>query len=221
MFAFAIHERDTGRIVLARDRLGIKPLYLAGDAGSGCASPRRCPALLPAGDVDTSIDPVALHHYLSWHAVVPAPRTILSGVRKLPPATVRVIERRRHRAPSTATGRRATSASRARRLVGPDWEDAVRDALRTAVRRRMVADVPVGVLLSGGLDSSLVVGLLAEEGQPGLATFSIGFEAVGGREGDEFVYSDLVAEHFGTDHHRIRVGSDELAGVARRTRSPR
>ena len=93
-----------------------------------------------------------------------------------------------------------------------DWEDAIEDALRTAVRRRLVADIPVGVLLSGGLDSSLIVGLLAQEGQTGLATFSIGFESVGGQEGDEFAYSDVIAEHFGTDHHRIRVGSDELAG---------
>ena len=94
-----------------------------------------------------------------------------------------------------------------------DWEDAVEEALRVAVRRRLVADIPVGVLLSGGLDSSLIVGLLAQEGQTGLATYSIGFESVGGREGDEFAYSDVIAEHFGTDHHRIRVGSDELAGA--------
>ena len=76
-----------------------------------------------------------------------------------------------------------------------------------------MADTPVGVLLSGGLDSSLIVGLLAQEGQTGLATYSIGFESVAGREGDEFRYSDLIAERFGTDHHRIRVGSDELAGA--------
>ena len=69
------------------------------------------------------------------------------------------------------------------------------------------------MLLSGGLDSSLIVGLLAQEGQTGLATYSIGFESVGGQEGDEFAYSDVIAEHFGTDHHRIRVGSDELAGA--------
>ena len=69
------------------------------------------------------------------------------------------------------------------------------------------------MLLSGGLDSSLIVGLLAQEGQTGLATYSIGFESVGGQEGDEFAYSDVIAERFGTDHHRIRVGSDELAGA--------
>src|SRR5687768_1221152 len=212
MFAFVIHERDTGRVVMARDRLGIKPLYLA-------ETPKRLrfastlPALLRAGDLDTSIDPVALHHYLTWHAVVPAPRTLLHGVRKLPPATVRVIEAdgssTEHRYWQPRYERRPERAGWSAR----DWEDAVEEALRVAVRRRLVADIPVGVLLSGGLDSSLIVGLLAQEGQTGLATYSIGFEAAGGQEGDEFAYSDVIAEHFSTDHHRIRVSSDELAGA--------
>src|SRR4051812_37298459 len=212
MFAFAIHERDSGRLVLARDRLGIKPLYLAETPGRlGFAS--TLPALLKAGDVDTSIDPVALHHYLTWHAVVPAPRTILNGVRKLPPATVRVIEAdgssAEHRYWEPRYERRPEHANWSAR----DWEDAVEEALRVAVRRRLVADIPVGVLLSGGLDSSLIVGLLAQEGQQNLATYSIGFEAVGGRAGDEFAYSDVIAEHFSTDHHRIRVTSDELSAA--------
>src|SRR5215217_1589578 len=212
MFAFAIHERDTGRVVLARDRLGIKPLYLAETPGR-LRFASTLPALLRAGDVDTSIDPVALHHYLTWHAVVPAPRTLLNGVRKLPPATVRVVEpdgsSSEHRYWEPRYERRPEHATWSAR----DWEDAIEAALRTAVRRRLVADIPVGVLLSGGLDSSLIVGLLAQEGQTGLATYSIGFESVGGREGDEFAYSDVIAEHFATDHHRIRVGSDELAGA--------
>src|SRR5690606_2412585 len=88
-----------------------------------------------------------------------------------------------------------------------DWEDAILGALRTAVDRRMVADVPVGCLLSGGLDSSLVVGLLSEAGVSDLRTFSIGFESHGGLEGDEFRYSDVVAQRFGTRHHRIRIAS--------------
>jgi asparagine synthase (glutamine-hydrolysing) len=69
----------------------------------------------------------------------------------------------------------------------------------------MVSDVPVGVLLSGGVDSSVIVGLLAEMGQKGLMTFSVGFEEANGEKGDEFVYSDLIARHFGTDHHKIFV----------------
>src|ERR671916_706292 len=212
MFAFVIHERDTGRVVMARDRLGIKPLYLA-ETPNRLRFASTLPALVRAGDVDTSVDPVALHHYLSWHAVVPAPRTILNGVRKLPPATVRVIEAdgtsREHRYWEARYERRHEHANWSAR----DWEDAIEEALRVAVRRRLVADIPVGVLLSGGLDSSLIVGLLAEEGQTGLATYSIGFESVGGREGDEFAYSDVIAEHFATDHHRIRVTSDELSAA--------
>ena len=82
MFAFAIYEQRTGRLLLARDRLGVKPLYLAEVAGS-LRFASTLPALLAGGGIDTEIDPVALHHYLSWHAVVPPPRTILKGVQKL------------------------------------------------------------------------------------------------------------------------------------------
>jgi asparagine synthase (glutamine-hydrolysing) len=88
-----------------------------------------------------------------------------------------------------------------------DWREAVAETMTTAVRRRLVADVPVGVLLSGGLDSSLIVGLLARLGQPDLNTFAIGFESVDDLKGDEFRYSDLVARHFGTKHERIAIDS--------------
>ena len=210
MFAFALVEHRTGRVVLARDRLGIKPLYLAPAPGR-LRFASTLPALLAAGDVDTTIDPVAVHQYLTWHATVAAPRTVLNGVRKLPPATVRVVEpdgtHRDHRYWQPSYTRRAEYAD-----MGPDeWRDAVLEALRTAVRRRMVSDVPVGVLLSGGLDSSLIVALLAEEGQRDLMTFSVGFEAEGGEQGDEFRYSDLVAREFGTDHRRMMVPSQRVS----------
>ena len=91
-----------------------------------------------------------------------------------------------------------------------DWQEALIEALRVAVKRRQVADVPVGVLLSGGIDSSLVVALLAEAGQHDLQTFSVGFDDAGGESGNEFEYSDLVAAHFGTDHHRIKIESSRL-----------
>ncbi|MGC5029830.1 N-acetylglutaminylglutamine amidotransferase [Micromonospora sp. DT229] len=209
MFAVAITERDNGRLVLARDRLGIKPLYLAESSGV-VRFASTLPALLAGGDVDTTIDSVALAHYLSFHSIVPPPRTILRGVRKLPPATVRVYEAdgRSHERVywNPPFLRRAEHADWSEK----DWQDALLESLTTAVRRRMVADVPVGVLLSGGLDSSLVVALLAGEGQRGLSTFSIGFDAVGGREGDEFRYSDTVAKTFDTDHHQIRVAARDL-----------
>jgi asparagine synthase (glutamine-hydrolysing) len=209
MFAFAIEERDSGRLVLARDRLGIKPLYLA-EADGALRFGSTLPGLLAGGGIDTSIDPVALHHYLSWHAVVPAPRTILRGVRKLAPATILSIEpdgRRTERTFWSASyERRAEHAGWSER----DWQDALLDGLRTAVNRRMVADVPVGVLLSGGLDSSLIVALLAEAGQRGLQTFSIGFESGNGQDGDEFGFSDLIAERYGTEHHRIPVATSRM-----------
>jgi asparagine synthase (glutamine-hydrolysing) len=177
MFAFCLVEHASGRAILARDRLGKKPLYLQelGDGGLRLAS--SLPALVAAGGVDTRVDPVALHHYLSFHSIVPAPRTILRGVRKLAPATVMVVEpdgRRRERRYWDPPFERAHEEWSAR-----EWEEAVLDALRVAVRRRMVSDVPVGILLSGGLDSSLIVALLAEQGQRGLATFSVGFRDVG------------------------------------------
>ncbi|SDT78662.1 N-acetylglutaminylglutamine amidotransferase [Actinoplanes derwentensis] len=213
MFAFAIAEHDTGTVVLARDRLGIKPLYLAESPGR-LRFASTLPALLAAGGVDTTIDREALHHYMTFHSVVPAPRTILSGVRKLPPATVRVI-----RADGTSTERVYWEATFTRpgAASGPEWTEAVREKLRQAVERRTVADVPVGVLLSGGLDSSLIVALLAEQGQTGLTTFSIGFDAGGGESGDEFAYSDLVAKQFGTDHHQIRIGQDRFLPAVART----
>jgi asparagine synthase (glutamine-hydrolysing) len=210
MFAVAIVERDGGRVVLARDRLGIKPLYIA-ETADRIRFASTVPALLAGGDIDTSIDPVALHHYMTFHSVVPPPRTILRGVRKLPPATVRVIESdgsvHDRRYWTASFGRVAERADWSER----DWQDALHASLTTAVRRRMVADVPVGVLLSGGLDSSLVVALLAAEGQTGLSTFSIGFESQGGHEGDEFRYSDVIAERFATDHHRITIAATDLA----------
>lgn len=223
MFAFVLHERDSGRVVLARDRFGIKPLYLAED-GHRLRFASSLPALLAAGDVDTRIDRAALHHYLTFHAVVPAPRTLLEGVKKLPPATIRVIEPdgratdRVYWQPSFERGPADIERS------AEEWCELTLDALRTAVERRMVADVPVGVLLSGGVDSSVIVGLLAKAGQTGLMTFSVGFEEAHGEKGDEFVYSDLIASHYGTDHHKIFVPSsrllDALPGTIRAMSEP-
>ena len=209
MFAFAIVEQASGRVILGRDRLGIKPLYLD-QTQERLRFASTLPALLAAGGVDTSIDRTAFAYYMSFHSVVPVPRTILNGVRKLPPATVRVVEK-----DGTFTDTLYWDPPFARLDARSDWserdwQDAFLDSLRTAVERRMVSDVPVGVLLSGGIDSSLVVALLAEAGQTGLQTFSIGFDSAGGESGDEFEYSDVVAKHFGTDHHRIAIDSRRL-----------
>ncbi|MBH3432862.1 N-acetylglutaminylglutamine amidotransferase [Pseudomonas citronellolis] len=209
MFAFAIWERDARRLFIARDRLGIKPLYLARD-GQRLRFASSLPALLQGGGVDTSLDAEALNLYLNFHAVVPAPRTILNGVRKLPPATWMSID---------ADGRseqhcwwRLDYGCREdeRELRLEDWEDRVLDSLREAVAIRQRAAREVGVLLSGGVDSSLLVGLLHEAGVDDLLTFSIGFEDAGGERGDEFRYSDLIARRYGTRHHQLRIGENEV-----------
>ncbi len=209
MFAFAIWERDSDKVLLCRDRLGIKPLYTAEQ--NGCFRfASTLPALLAAGGVDSEIDPVALHYYMSFHSVVPAPHTILKGIKKLPPAAIQwVIEG--HPQPfkhywSLRYGLRPGEKKRS----FEEWSHKLETELRQAVKRRMLADVPVGVLLSGGVDSSLIVGLLAEEGQQHLNTFSVGFESIKGEEGDEFQYSDLIAQHYDTRHHKIKVPADTV-----------
>ncbi len=204
MFAFALFDEARNRLYLARDRLGIKPLYYTQNAAE-MRFASALPALLAAGGLSLDLDPVALNYYCNFHAVVPAPYTIFKAVRKVPPATILEIDE---------TGRCLESrywqvAYEPNTTAGEaEWLDGLLAVMRRAVRRRMVADVPVGVLLSGGVDSSLVVGLLAGEGQNDLNTFSVGFEHAGGEHGNEFVYSDLIAETFATRHHRIEVETE-------------
>jgi asparagine synthase (glutamine-hydrolysing) len=208
MFAFAIWHEAEQRLFLARDRLGIKPLYFAhSDNCFRFASNSQ--ALLAAGDIDTDIDPVGLHHQLTLHAVIPAPHTILKGVRKLAPAQVMTVDKVGHSEQRTYWHLSATRPSEPRHEL--EWTQLIHDALRRAVERRLtVADVPVGVLLSGGLDSSLLVGLLAEAGVKDLRTFSIGFEDIAGEAGSEFEYSDAVVARFGTDHQKIHIPNSEV-----------
>ena len=194
-------------MLLARDRFGIKPLYYALD-GARLRFASTMQSLLAGGGVDTSINPVALHHHFTLHSVVPAPHTILSGIKKLPPA---------HTMKFTASGevmlRRywALDATRPKQdLSEQEWLAATRAVMTRAVERhRLASDVPVGILLSGGLDSSLLVGMLADH-VDNLNTFSIGFEDVAGETANEFEYSDLMAEHFGTQHHRFSIPNSEV-----------
>lgn len=209
MFAFAVWDRDRQSLFLARDRLGIKPLYLSQD-DKRLRFASTLPALLQGGDIDTELDPVALNHYLNFHAVVPAPHTLLRGVKKLPPATwMRISSDGRQEQQcwwQLNYGPRAEEHD----YGLDDWRDLVLDGLREAVSIRQRAAVEVGVLLSGGVDSSLLVGLLRGVGVKDLSTFSIGFQDAGGERGDEFQYSDLIARHYGTRHHQLRIAEDEI-----------
>ena len=206
MFAFAIWTREL--LFLARDRLGIKPLYYSEDAAHFrfASTPQ---ALIAAGGVDTGLDAVALHHLFTLHAVVPAPRTLFNGVRKLAPGTTLMVNARgelRHRKYWSLHAQRPALAR-----TEAEWTEAIHESLRQAVKKRIeIADVKVGVLLSGGLDSSLLVALLAEQGVPDLMTFSVGFEDQPEERGNEFEYSDPVAEMYGTRHHKYLIPNSEV-----------
>ena len=209
MFAFAIWDNRKQSLLMARDRSGIKPLYFS-------QTPQRLlfasntQALIHADDkIDTSIDSTALHHLFTLHAVVPAPRTVINGIRKVKPAHYLLIDTK-----GKVTEKRYWSLTAKRpdtAMTEQDWVVAVHDELRRAVEKRVkIADVPVGVLLSGGIDSSLLVGLLAEAGQKGLKTFSVGFEDAPEEKGNEFEYSDAVAQMFETEHHQLMVPNNQV-----------
>jgi len=208
MFAFALWDKERRRLLLARDRFGVKPLYYAMD-GQRLRFASNPQALLAAGGVDTRIDAVALHHHFTLHGVVPAPRTVLAGIRKVEPATTLAVTTDGR---TTAHGYWELQAQRPEVPRSEDeWVEDIHDALRGAVEKRLkVADVPVGVLLSGGLDSSLLVGLLAEAGVADIRTFSIGFEDMAGEAGSEFVYSDQVVERFTTRHRKYQIPNDAV-----------
>lgn len=207
MFAFAVWDMRKKTLFLARDRMGIKPLYYTTDSKSFRFA-SNTQALLTTPGIDTSLDPLAIHNLFSLHAVVPAPRTVLNGIRKLPPA---------HSLTLHADGRQELKRYWnlvAKRPSEPrseqEWTDAIHEALKTAVRRRNnIADVPVGVLLSGGLDSSLLVGLLAEIGIEDIRTFTIGFDDQPEEKGSEYEYSDAVVERFQPNHHKFHIPNEQ------------
>ncbi|MGM0594480.1 MAG: N-acetylglutaminylglutamine amidotransferase [Pseudomonadota bacterium] len=208
MFAFAVWDMPNQRLFMARDRLGIKPLYYS-QTEHGFLFASNTQALLATGAVDTAIDPVALHHQFTLHAVIPAPRTILKGVRKLQPGHSLTIDK------SGNTHLKRYWQLYASRPAEPRseqaWIEAVHEALKKSVKRRLeIADVPVGVLLSGGLDSSLLVGLLAEQGVEDILTFSIGFEDQPEEQGSEFEYSDQVVAMYNTRHHKYHIPNDQV-----------
>ncbi|MCP5448542.1 MAG: N-acetylglutaminylglutamine amidotransferase [Chromatiaceae bacterium] len=208
MFAFALWDQQQKRLFLARDRLGIKPLYYTVDRNRFRFA-SNTQALLSGGGVDTDIDPVSLHYQFTLHAVVPAPNTILKGVRKLAPGHSLTVDMQGGQIERSYWYFPATRPEQP--ISDGEWLELIHDALRSAVRaRNKIADVPVGVLLSGGLDSSLLVALLAEVGVSDLRTFSVGFEDHPDEKGSEFEYSDPVAQRYQTRHRKFLVPNSEV-----------
>ena len=208
MFAFAVWDMRKKSLFLARDRFGIKPLYWSSN-NNEFRFASSLQALLAAGDVDKSIDASGLHFLYTLHAVIPAPGTILNGVRKLEPAHWMQLDARGGITKGRYWRLDATRPDSA--LTEEEWISAIHDALRHAVQTRNdIADVPVGLLLSGGLDSSLLVALLAEAGISDLHTFTVGFEDQPEEKGNEFEYSDQVVERYRPDHHKFIVPNQDV-----------
>ena len=207
MFAFVIWDASDRSVLMGRDRMGIKPLYYS-LTGESLRWASNTQALLASGGIDTRIDPVAVHHQLTLHASVPAPHTLMMGIRKLEPGhTLRV---KAGQEPRKKCYWQLSSAPGAKRS-DEEWREATHEALRVAVKRRLdIADVPVGVLLSGGLDSSILVGLLAEAGATNLQTFTVGFEDQPEERGNEFEFADMVAQQYDTRHHQFHVPNEDL-----------
>jgi asparagine synthase (glutamine-hydrolysing) len=202
-FAYALHDRDTGELLLVRDRLGILPLYYHVDA-ERIAFASEIKALLPVLPGGPRIDTASLDAYLSLRSV-PAPYTLFEGVRKLPAG---------HRLRVTADGRTSLEhywsipdAHRSRMADG-EAVDAVEGALERSVAAAMVSDVPLGAYLSGGLDSSLIVALMSKAGGAGVSTFAAGF---GDPRADELPWARQVSDLLHTDHHEVDVTADDFA----------
>lgn len=201
MFALALYDCRHRRLILARDRVGKKPLYYH-DGAEMFAFGSEIKAILANPEIERRANLEALHHYLTLQ-YTPCPDTAFIGIHRLPPAHFMVVEADGQRRVECYWSLPHPSQARPR----PQGELAAEflALVEDAVRVRMVADVPVGALLSGGVDSSTVVALMARMGERAIKTFSVGFDEPGY---DETVYARKVAEHVGSDHHVLRLGPD-------------
>lgn len=202
MFALAIWDVRQRRLVLARDRLGVKPLVYWSEP-SRLAFASELKSLLQIPDVPRQLDATSLDHYLALQ-YVPHPRTIFRGIHKLPPAHYAIWQDGRlrlHRYWQLDLNREEEEVSEAA------YCERLRAALTEATRLRMVADVPLGAFLSGGIDSTIVVGLMQTVSAQPVKTFSIGFPVA---DFDERRYAQLAADHLRTDHHELVVEPNSI-----------
>ena len=211
MWAVAIYDGrdpDAPVVHLVRDRVGIKPLYFTRTGTGEWLFASEIRALLEHAQVPADLEPVAFWHYLTF-IVAPAPLTMFRGIFKLPPATVVTIERsgRAHAARYWDCAPSAARTFTENELSFAEAEAETLRLLRQSIARRMVSDVPFGVLLSGGVDSSLNVALMSELMDRPVTTFTIGYETH--EEFNEFDHARRIAERYGTIHHETRISSKE------------
>ena len=208
MFAFAIYDLAAKTLLLARDRLGVKPLFMAELPDGSLAFASELKALVAHPLLRREIDPLAVEDYLTW-GYVPDHRSILKGVEKLPAGHYRLLKSRSGVAPAPVHWWDVSFAER-RRGSQRDHEAELVHLMRDAVTSRMVADVPLGAFLSGGVDSSSVVALMAEASNSPVKTCSIGFDVAAL---DESNYAQQIAERFHTDHRARTVSPDDFEAV--------
>jgi len=203
MFGIAVWDEPRRRLVLTRDRMGVKPIYYA-LTPRGLAFGSEIKSLLAGGLVEPRLDPLAAELYLAY-GYVPGPRTLFADVRKLAPATTLVWQDGELKGESVYwTPWEGAEPS------GASWEEdqeTLLRLLRDSVRARMISDVPLGVMLSGGLDSSLVTALMSEVSTQPVKTFSVGFEE--DAQANELADARRVAQRFGTDHHELLTSAVE------------
>jgi asparagine synthase (glutamine-hydrolysing) len=209
MFAFALWDERRRRLLIARDRVGKKPLFYAEYEGR-LSFASELAALMADPSIPREVDPAAIDCYLAY-GYIQAPRSIWRDVRKLPPAHLLVWEEGRSRI------ERYWRLDYSRKLDAPraELEEELRRQVGAAVRRRMIADVPLGALLSGGVDSAVVVSEMSAASPRPVKTFSIGFEHEGY---NELPLARLTAERFGTDHEEFVVEPEAIEIVPRLVR---
>lgn len=197
MFAFAIWDAGEGELIIGRDRMGIKPLYYAHKNGT-VAFASEIKALVSTDIVGSDIDPAGLADFLAYQ-YIPTPRTMFRDIRKLEPGTFLSVRGGRIAQHSYWSLREADRPVRT--LPSEVYEEGLDLLLTDAVRKRLISDVPLGAFLSGGVDSSLIVGIMAKLAGAKIKTFSMGFLSEGEEPYNEIAYARRVAEHFGTDHY--------------------
>jgi asparagine synthase (glutamine-hydrolysing) len=205
MFAFALWDSSDDSLLIARDPFGIKPLYFSHD-GSRLVFASEVSALLASGAVSGEIDPASVADYLAWFAV-PAPRTIYRGVMTLQPGECLSFSRGRLQIRAAWTFQSIPSNAQPC-ATREDFIRELRARLDDTIQAHVLADVPVGAFLSGGLDSAVVAGLMSRASGNALKTFSIGFEEDDYSEADS---AEASARHFGATHHTRIITGDEVA----------
>ncbi|MBT4464318.1 MAG: asparagine synthase (glutamine-hydrolyzing), partial [Rhodospirillaceae bacterium] len=215
MFAFAIWDTDKNKLTIARDRIGIKPVYFT-KSGGDFRFASEIKAILSDDAITRDVDAVAMNHFLSF-MVAPAPLTMFKGIFKLPAAHIMEVDAKGEmsfrRYWDAVPGRgidQAEIAGMTDSELEKFYTDGIRSRLEAAIEKRMMSDVPFGVFLSGGIDSSANVALMSQMTDRPVETFTVGFKDH--QHLNELQYANRIAEQFKTNHHEVLIDEDDMIG---------